>query len=348
MVSKCLSYFYIRVTLNEQGKNKMTHYIGIDISKAKLDIAWLKDPETLKVKTKVFKNNPQDFDNLLNWITSNISNNLNDIHLSLEATSVYHENIAHYLHDKGLKVSIVNPAFVRSYANSLGSRNKTDKKDSITLARYAHSAKPKQWQPPAVEVRQLNALLTRLQALQDDLQREQNRQEKALATDTAPIVVQSIEDMITTLQEAIEKLNTDIDDHIGNNPSLKHDQRLLKTIKGVGTVVSRQMLCLLRSKTFNSASQVAAFLGLVPKHTESGLFRGKSRLAKNGSSLIRAKLYMAAIVASQHNPVIRAHYERIQANGKCKMQAICACMRKLVHICFGVVKHQSPFQTSVG
>ncbi len=347
MVSKCLST-HSRVTLNEQGKNKMTHYIGIDISKAKLDTAWLKDPETLKVKTKVFKNNPKDFEQLLNWITSNISNELNDIHISLEATSVYHENIAHYLHEKGIKVSIVNPAFVRSYANSLGSRNKTDKKDSIILARYTHSAKPEQWQPPAVEVRQLNSLLTRLQALQEDLQREKNRQEKALATNTAPKVLESIETMILTLEEAIDNLNKDIDEHIGNYPDLKQNQKLLQTIKGVGTVISRHMLCLLKSKTFTSASQVAAFLGLVPRHTESGLFKGKSRLAKNGSSLVRSKLYMAAIVASKHNSIIKAHYERVQNNGKCKKQAICACMRKLVHICFGVIKHQKPFQTSVG
>ncbi len=103
----------------------------------------------------------------------------------------------------------------------------------------------------------------------------------------------------------------------------------------------------MHNKQFSQASQMAAFLGLVPKHSESGLFKGKSRLAKNGSSDIRAKLYMPALVAIKHNPDIKAQYERLLANGKCKMQAVCAAMRKLVHICFGVIKHQQSYQAKV-
>lgn len=325
----------------------MTHYIGIDVSKAKLDVAWLKDADKLKVKTKVFKNNKDDFDHFINWLKTNVSDDLSDIHVTLEATGVYHENVAYFLHDKGIAISIVNPAYVRSYADSLGSRNKTDKKDSILLARYAHSAKPELWTPPPVEARQLKSLLTRLDALQQDLQRELNRKEKADATDTAPIVKQSIETMINALEVAIAKLNDDIDDHVDKHPKLKHDQELLQTIKGVGQATSRQMLSLMHNKEFTKASQVAAFIGLVPRHIESGQFKGKSRLAKNGSSSIRAKLYMAAVVSTKWNPDIKAQYERLLAKGKCKMQAICAAMRKLVHICYGVLKHQTPYQANV-
>lgn len=324
----------------------MIHYMGIDVSKNKLDLAWLKEPDSLKVKTKSFSNDPKHFTQIIDWLNDN-GLTLTDIHIVLEATGVYHENIAYYLHDKGILVSIINPAYVKSYADSLGSRNKTDKKDSIILARYAHSAKPDTWTPPPAEARHLKSLLSRLDALQQDLQREHNRQEKALATDTAPIVKQSIEQMITALQTAIDKLNHDIDDHIDKHPTLKHDQQLLQTINGVGTVVSRQMVSLFHNKTFTSASQVSAFLGLVPKQHESGLFKGKSRLAKNGSASIRAKLYMATVVATKFNPDIKHQYERLQNNGKCKMQALCASMRKLVQICFGVFKHQSPYQAKV-
>lgn len=325
----------------------MTHYIGIDVSKNKLDMAWLKDTDNIKVKTKVFKNEHKDFECLVDWLKSNVTDNLSDIHITIEATGVYHENLAYYLFDNSLVVSIINPAFVKSYADSLGSRNKTDKKDSVLLARYAHSAKPKIWTPPPAEARHLKSLLSRLDALQEDLQRELNRKEKAEATDTAVIVKTSIEQMIASLQKAIAKLNSDIDDHIDHHPNLKQDQDLLQTIKGVGPVVSKQMVSLMHNKQFDQASQMAAFLGLVPKHHESGLFKGKSRLAKNGSSAIRAKLYMPALVAIKHNPDIKAQYERLLANGKCKMQAVCAAMRKLVHICFGVVKHQQPYQTRV-
>lgn len=324
--------------------NKMTHYIGIDVSKAKLDLAWLKDIDKNKVKTKVFKNEHTDYPNLINWLKANVTEELSDLHITVEATGVYHENLAYHLHDTGLNVSIVNPAFVRSYADSLGSRHKTDKKDSILLARFAHNTKPNLWTPPPAEARHLKSLISRLDALQQDLQREENRQEKADATDTAPIVKDSIEQMIAALQEAIAKLNADIDDHIDKHSSLKQDQELLKTIKGVGEVTSRQMLSLMHNKSFTQASQAAAFLGLIPKQVQSGQFRGKTRLAKNGSSHIRAKLYMAAVVSTRWNPDIKAQYERLLANGKCKMQALCAAMRKLVHICFGVLKHQMPYQ----
>ena len=108
----------------------------------------------------------------------------------------------------------------------------------------------------------------------------------------------------------------------------------------------------MHNKQFSQASQMAAFLGLVPKNSESWLLKGKflkgkSSSAKNGSSDIRAKMYMPALVAIKHNPDIKAQYERLLANGKCKMQAVCAAMRKLVHICFGVVKHQQPYQARV-
>lgn len=209
-----------------------------------------------------------------------MTEDLSDIHIILEATGVYHENIAYYLYDQGLSVSIVNPAFVRSYADSLGSRHKTDKQDSILLARYAHSAKPNLWTPPPAEARHLKSLLSRLDALQQDLMREQNRQEKADATDTAVIVKTSIEQMISALKEAIANLNDDIDTHVEDHPNLKQDQVLLQTIKGVGPATSRQMLSLMHNKSFTKASQAAAFLGLIPKQVQSGQFRGKTRLAK--------------------------------------------------------------------
>lgn len=107
------------------------------------------------------------------------------------------------------------------------------------------------------------------------------------------------------------------------------------------------MLTLFNNKQFNNAKQVSAFLGLIPKQQESGLFKGRSRLAKTGNAQLRAKLYMAAVVATQFNPDIKHQYERLQQNGKCKMQALCACMRKLVQICFGVIKHQTPYTPQV-
>lgn len=241
----------------------------------------------------------------------------------------------------------MNPAFVKHYADSLGVRQKTDKKDSIVLARYGATTQPEIWVAPSHEVRHLKSLLNRLDALKEDLQREENRKEKADATQTTPIVKQSIDEMISALKTAIAKLNDEIDTHISSNPKLKAEQELLQSIKGVGQVITRQMLALFNTKRFDNAKQVSAFLGLIPKIQQSGLFKGKSRLAKTGSASIRAKLYMATVVATQYNPDIKDQYERLQNNGKCKMQALCACMRKLVQICFGVIKHQTPYQSQV-
>jgi transposase len=105
------------------------------------------------------------------------------------------------------------------------------------------------------------------------------------------------------------------------------------------------MIAVIRSRCFTSAGQCAAFLGLVPVHHQSGSsVRGRTKLSRNGNASVRAKLYMAAVVATRYNPDIQRHYQRLLKNGKCKMSAIGAAMRKLVHICFGVLKHQTPYQ----
>ena len=149
--------------------------------------------------------------------------------------------------------------------------------------------------------------------------------------------------MIEIQEAERQRMEEKINDHIDRHPDLKNDLRLLRTIPGIGPVVSRVMLSVIRSRTFNTASECAAFLGVIPKLKESGVFRGRASLSKKGPPKVRAKLYMAAIVASQHNPGIKAQKERLLKNGKNKMQALGAAMRKLVHQCFGVLKHQTEY-----
>ncbi|VAW66040.1 Mobile element protein [hydrothermal vent metagenome] len=116
------------------------------------------------------------------------------------------------------------------------------------------------------------------------------------------------------------------------------------SIPGIGHVVSREMIAVLRSRQFSQASQAAAFIGLVPRLWESGKMKGRTTLCKNGPGRLRAKLYMAAVVAKQHNPDIKSQYTRLVKAGKTKMQALGAAMRKLAQICFGVLKHQCEYQ----
>ena len=139
-----------------------------------------------------------------------------------------------------------------------------------------------------------------------------------------------------------------INTHLDQHPKLKKDRALLESIPGIGPVVSRLMVSVIRSRKFTTAPQCAAFIGVVPVQFESGSsVRGRSRLSKAGDASVRAKLYMAAVVAIQHNPDIKQQYERLLKNGKSKMSALGAAMRKLVQICFGVLKHQTPYQSRV-
>jgi transposase len=244
-----------------------------------------------------------------------------------------------------MPVSIVNPAQVKDVGRSLGVRTKTDGVDSWVLARYGALLNPRPWIPPAQETRVLQALLSRREAIAQDLQRERNRLEKADATDTPPLIRESIIDSITFLEKQLAKLQHDIDDHINKHPNLKADRNLLASIPAVGPQVGNHLLAVIHNHQFQSAEQLAAYLGLVPVERQSGTsIQGRPRLSKAGPTRIRAVLYMAAIVGTQHNPHIKALYLRLQERGKSKMSALGAAMRKLVHLCFGLLKTRTPYQ----
>jgi transposase len=329
-----------------KGSCKEMNVIGIDVSKGKLDCAWL--GENNKLKTKVFPNSPAGWSELIEWSLKNTGLAVAGLHFVMEATGVYHEQLAAYLYGQGANVSVVNPAQVKFYAQSLGVRSKNDKKDSVVLARYGANEKPRRWQPEAAEIRTLKALLARLDSLEKDLQRERNRQEKAEISQAPQAVLVSLVQIIETLDAERRQLEKLIEEHINNHKQLKQNKVLLESIPGVGKVIATRMLMVIGSRQFDSASQCAAYLGLVPVQHESGTtVRGRAKLSKAGNQTIRAKLYMAAVVATTYNPDIKAQYERLTKGRKSKMSALGAAMRKLVQICFGVLKHQQPYQTQV-
>lgn len=322
----------------------MKHIVGIDVSKAKLDCAWLKDPVNLKVKSKGgVQNTKAGIETLMAWLENSTQASPEHILVVMEATGIYHENLAYALFEKGFKVAVVNPAHIKAFSKSLGTTHKTDKQDSLLIARYGVSHNPALWCPEPAEIRELKALIGRLEALEKDCQREQNRLEKVQISCATDVVIESIRNMIEQLSQEKKRLERRIDDHIDRHPHLKQDRQLLQSIPGIGPVLSRLMLSVIHSRHFKTAEQVAAFLGVIPKLVESGVFKGRSALSKKGPASVRAKLYMGAIVASQHNPHIAQQKRRLLANGKTKMQALGAAMRKLVHICFGVIKNQAKY-----
>lgn len=322
----------------------MKAVIGIDVSKNKLDCLWLRDVDSRKAKAKAFANTPEEHQQLLAWFEKHTATAITDMLFVMEATGVYHERLAYALHEAGAQVAVVNPAQVRDYAKGIAVRTKTDKKDSMVLALYGAKEQPRLWQPEPASVRWLKGLLSRLHALEEDIQREHNRLEKAQIGQGNEVVEQSIHTVLEELDKERQRLERLIDEHIDNDPQLKQDKKLLESIPGVGNVLSRYMMSVFRTRGFDSASQMAAFVGLVPVQYQSGSSVNRPpRLSKAGDGRLRAKLFMPAIVASRHNPTAKALYERLLARGKSKMAAIGAVMRKLVHICFGVLKHQQGY-----
>jgi len=319
-------------------------YLGMDVAKSKLDCCLLLDESSGKRKTKVVNNTKPGIVDLLAWVAKqNVSQD--ELHIVMEATGIYHEQAALALADAGVIVSIINPAQIKDFGRGLAVRTKTDGVDSFVLARYGALLKPAAWQPPPPEARVLQALLARREAIAQDLQRERNRQEKADATDTPERIRQSLANSIEFLVKQLADLQQDIDRHIDKHSNLKDDMALLQSIPAVGPQVSGNLLSVMHSHDFGSAEQLAAYLGLVPVERQSGSsVLGRAKLSKAGPARIRAVLYMAAIVATRYNPHVKAVYDRLLARGKSKMSALGAAMRKLVHLCFGVLKTRQPYQ----
>ena len=321
-------------------------YLGIDVAKKKLDCMLL-DTSTGKLKSKGgIANTPAGFVDLLEWLSKQDAANP---HVVMEPTGTYHEAAALALADAGLVVSLVNPAQVRAFAQGMGIKTKTDKLDSAVLARYGEVKKPSPWAPPSTSARQLKALLARRDAVADDLQRERNRQEANDFSAVPEAVGESIAQSIAFIEAELKRLEKMISSHIDDDPDLRKNKQLLETIPGVGPRVASHMTALFAGRTFERAEQLAAYLGLVPVEWSSGSsVCGRPRMSKAGPAYLRKVLYMPAVVARRCNPHIKALNDRLLAKGKSKMAVIGAAMRKLAHLCFGVVHSGKPYDPKFG
>lgn len=316
--------------------------LGIDISKSKFDVALLLDDSRLH--HRVFLNSAAGFQHLSTWLSKR---KVNRVHACMEATGTYSEALALYLLKAGHIVSVLNPAIIKAFAKTEMSRTKTDKTDASLIARYCQKHQPPAWAPPPPEISELQALLRRLEALTEMRQQESNRLDAGI---NAGSVIKSVTDHIAYLDEQITHTQSLIRDHIDQNPSLKQQRDLLSTIPGIGDLTAAKLLAeIVDINHYQSARQVAAFAGLVPKHNQSGSsVRGRPKLCKVGTARLRKALYFPAIVATQHNPVIKAFSERLRGRGKCPMQIIGAAMRKLIHLAYGVLKSGKPFDPHYG
>ncbi|MEL4016453.1 IS110 family RNA-guided transposase [Dryocola clanedunensis] len=317
--------------------------LGIDVSKNKIDICLLAAGVNGKKKHKVLTNKPGVAQRVTDWLDAPKYPS-DSVTVVLEATGIYHENLAYGLHDAGVKVCMANPHRVREFACGMDILTKNDRADAFVLACYGELKHPDVWVPPSPEVRKLRALLRQRDALKEDVQRTANRLEKAHSTATPREVITSLQRTHSWLSDELERTEKLITDHTDNDPGLKADLELLKSIKGVKDQVGREMLAILKDGAFRSASQVAAYLGITPVEKTSGSsVRGRPHMSNTGPSGIRAKLYVAAMSASRWNKPAKEIYERLIARGKAKKAALGAVMHKLVHMCFGVLKTRLPW-----
>jgi len=307
--------------------------LGIDIAKQKFEVALLINN---KLKHKVCKNNPEGFDALKIWLEKQKAHTL---HACMEATSTYGVELATYLHDLGHTVSIVNPARVKGFAQSELIRTKTDSVDAGLIARFCLAMEPEPWQPPSPEIRHLQALVRRAEALINMRIQEENRLDVSHTS-----VKTSIKEHISYLEKEIESVKKEIADQINKDPDLKNKKDLLNSIPGVSDATSASVLSELHIfEHFSRVQQVVAFTGIATRQNESGMFKGKSRICKIGNSRLRKALYMPALVAMRFNPVIQEFSKRLRDKGKPGKVIVCAVMRKLIHIIYGILKSGKPF-----
>ena len=315
----------------------MTCVIGIDIAKHTFDIAKPLERDKYRTKAKV-ANTPEGFKQFDQWLEKHAEPHC---WVLMEATSVYHEALATHLHQQGYQVCVINPARIAKYAQSELRRVKTDKTDAKLIARYAqrHLEELRPWEPEPESIRQLRGLVRRLADLKELAQMERNRLDVSAESAQASIRIH-----LKHLEGQVALISTAINDHIDNDPDLREQKRLMKTIDGVSDGTAATLLAELGSPLrFDSARQLAAFCGLNPRLQESGIYRGKSTISRTGSGRLRAALYMPALSAMTYNPVIKAMKVRLAERGKTGRLVVCAAMRKLLHLIYGVLKSGQPF-----
>jgi transposase len=318
-------------------------WVGIDVAKSKLDVAWL--DERGKLKNHVFTNDAKGHAALIVWLHDRTSDGTPRV--CMEATGPYGEAPAIALADAGFVVSVVNPARIKGFAQSELLRNKTDRADAALLARFGQTMQPEPWLAPPLQVRELRALVDRLQSLKDMHQQEANRLQAAM---NQAGMRASIDSHMQWLQASIKDLERQIDDHIDKHPGLREDVKLITSIPGVGNTTAAKVLAYLGDvRRFKNGKALAAFIGVTPRLKLSGSsVRGRSAISRAGHAGLRHCLYMPAMVALKHNPLVSVFGVRLKATGLAPKAVIAACMHKLVLLIYGILKSGTPFNPQFG
>lgn len=319
----------------------MSAFVGIDVAKNSFDIATPLDNGKFRTKAKL-PNNSKGYEALQAWLDTHSEPGA---WVVMEATSVYHQGISDFLHTRGYRVCVVNPAIIHQYGKEELRRVKTDKADAKLIASYAQDkhGKLREWVPEPAPRRRLRALVRRLEDLQEIHQMESNRLD--VAEDKVKV---SIESVIRHVKEQIAETKKAIKDNIDDDPDLRQKRDLIVSIDGLGDTTAALILAELGDPLdYTGPRSIVAFVGLNPLSSSSGEWTGPTRISKTGSKRLRTGLYMPGMVALKHNAVLRDLKTRMRANGKAPKEIICAAMRKLLHLVYGVLKSGKPFDAEI-
>lgn len=303
-------------------------YVGIDVSKAQLDVA-----ERPSGDRAVIRHTEEG-------ITTRVER-LRHRRLTclvLEATGGLEVPLATALAVAGIPVAVVNPRQVRDFARATGQLAKTDAMDAQMLARFAEAVRPAPRPLPDEATQHFSALLTRRRQLIEMLVAEQNRMQRAPRS-----IQRQIQIHLTWLKRQLAAVDKDLTHRIQSSPLWREHEDLLRSVPGIGPVVSRTLLAELPELGTLTHKQIAALVGVAPLNRDSGSLRGR-RTTWGGRAVVRAALYMGALTAARYNAVIKAFYQRLRAAGKAPKVALVACMRKLLTILNAMLKHRTPWQ----
>ena len=303
-------------------------YVGIDVSKERLDVAVLG-----KGQEKQVNNTEAGIAELVAWLVE-----LQPELIVVEATGGYQRAVVDTLFQAGLPVALVNPARVRQFARACGLLAKTDKLDAQVLAVFGQRVQPRRYEGKSEAEKQLSALLVRRKQLEETLKAEQNR----LRT-ISPSLRGSVERMIAVLKEEKKRLDDQIREAMKEQKAWQEQSAILRSAPGVGPVTTATLLAELPELGKMDRKKIAALVGVAPMNYDSGRKRGY-RKTKGGRGEVRSVLYMATLVATRRNPVIRTQYQHLLKRGKEKKVALTACMRKFLIILNAMQRDRQPFR----
>jgi transposase len=314
--------------------------LGIDIAKRSLDVILLKGDESCY---EHFANHEAGIAALLKWLAAQ---QVSELHLCLEATNVYWEAVAAALHGAGYGVSVVNPRRIKGFAMSTMQRNKTDKVDAGVIAHFCAAMHPASWQPPSESQSKMRALPRHRQALKQSITQHKNRLDTVRDED----VKSSLQRLLEQLQRELEAVEQKLSEVSNHCQAMREQKQLLLSIPGIGVKSAEMLLSLFDDiSTYKDARAVAADAGVTPAHPESGeRVHKRPHLSKLGKAAVRGELHLPALNAMRTNPILRAFATRLRQRGKPEPLIIAAVVRKLLHICYGVLKHKTPFDPDYG